>query len=116
MPIYEFRCNSCHQESSLLVRSISQGEFLTCPACGSQDITRFVPRVAMHRSSGSYHEDGEPSHRDSSEYYRDPRNIGRWVEKKMRDMGEEVPSQISEMIEKARSGEMPERLKEKGIE
>lgn len=116
MPIYEFRCNNCDRESSLLVKSVSLRESLACPACGSQDLTRYMPRVAIRRSQAGRYEDVEPSPRDSSEYYRDPRNIGRWVEKKMRDMGEEMPSQISEMIDKARSGEMPERLKEKGID
>ncbi len=46
------------------------------------------------------------------DYYKDPRNIGRWVEKKFQDMGQELPSQIQEKIQAAREGMLPEPLKD----
>ena len=46
------------------------------------------------------------------DYYKDPRNIGRWVEKKFQDMGQELPSQIQERIQAAREGVLPEPLKD----
>jgi hypothetical protein len=46
------------------------------------------------------------------DYYKDPRNIGRWVEKKFQDMGQELPSQIQEQIQAAREGVLPEPLKD----
>ncbi len=48
----------------------------------------------------------------SSDYYKDPRNIGRWTEKKFQDMGMEMPSEIQQQIQAAREGELPESLKE----
>ncbi len=50
----------------------------------------------------------------SDDYYRDPRNIGRGVEKKFQDMGQEIPSQIKEKIQAAREGVLPEPLKDLG--
>jgi len=46
------------------------------------------------------------------DYYRDPRNIGRWVEKKFRNMGQELPSGVQEKIQAARDGVLPEPLKD----
>jgi hypothetical protein len=56
-------------------------------------------------------ESGEPD-RAGPDYYKDPRNIGRWTEKKFTEMGMEMPSQVEEMIQAARDGEMPEPVKE----
>jgi hypothetical protein len=46
------------------------------------------------------------------DYYRDPRNIGRWVENKFRNMGQELPSGVQEKIQAARDGVLPEPLKD----
>jgi len=59
-----------------------------------------------------WEESGEPTAHPGDHYYRDPRNIGRWVEKRFRDMGQELPPQIQEEIQAAREGVMPEPLKD----
>jgi len=46
------------------------------------------------------------------DYYKDPRNIGRWAEKRLKDLGVDMPSETKEMIEAAREGKMPEPLKD----
>jgi hypothetical protein len=38
----------------------------------------------------------------------DPRQIGRWVEKRFQDYGMDVPSETREMIDAARDGELPD--------
>jgi len=45
-------------------------------------------------------------------YYKDPRNIGRWAEKRFQDMGIEMPSSVQETIQAAREGELPKPLKD----
>ncbi len=46
------------------------------------------------------------------DYYRDPRNIGRGTETRFQEMGLEVPSQVKQMIQAAREGEMPPAVKD----
>ena len=46
------------------------------------------------------------------DYYRDPRNIGRWTEKRFQELGMELPGEIQQEIQAAREGEMPGPLKE----
>jgi hypothetical protein len=46
------------------------------------------------------------------EDYTDPRQIGRWTERKFKEMGVDVPSQAREMIDAAREGEFPDPVKD----
>ena len=113
MPVYEFVCQNCNTKSSILVRSIDKSSSARCPACGSNDLKRIVSGFAYHKSMKTIHEEaGEPQMFSSPDYYKDPRNIGRWAEKQVKELGLEMPSQVQEMIQAAREGEMPQPVKE----
>ncbi|MBL7209633.1 MAG: zinc ribbon domain-containing protein [Dehalococcoidia bacterium] len=113
MPIYEFFCPACHRKSSLLVRSVSASVEPRCASCGNTDLVRVVSAFALGKSIRTVHEEsGEPSMFPGTDYYKDPRNIGRWAEKRFQDMGMEMPAEIQQKIQAAREGEMPESLKE----
>ena len=113
MPLYEFRCRNCHATFSILVKSLAEPFTARCSACGSSDIVRVVSRFAYHKSTATiWEESGEPQFSPSPDYYKDPRNIGRWTEKKFREMGMEVPPEIKDDIHAARDGELPDALKE----
>jgi len=113
MPIYEFLCQNCHRKTSLLVRSMSDSFSPKCPFCGNTDLSRAVSNFAYHKSLQTvWEESGEPELFPSEDYYKDPRNIGRWTEKKFKEMGEEVPSKVQETIQAAREGVLPEPMKD----
>jgi hypothetical protein len=68
---------------------------------------------AYHRSVQDVHESsGPPSMVSDLGFYSDPRNIGRWTEKKFAEMGMEVPSEVREEISAARDGQLPAELEE----
>ena len=113
MPIYEYVCSKCHSRFSILVRTVNGSIDTTCTRCGSAETSRAVSTFSYHKSQNTIHEEsGEPSILSGSDYYKDPRNIGRWTEKKFEDMGMDMPSEISEQIEAARDGQLPESLTE----
>lgn len=113
MPIYEFLCQNCRRKSSFLVRSVSQSFTPSCPNCGSQSLQRAVSSFAYHKTMQTIHEEsGEPATALNSDYYKDPRNIGRWTEKKFQDMGMGMPSHLQDMISSAREGELPDAMKD----
>lgn len=113
MPIYEFVCQDCRRKLSFLVRDASAPFAPKCSSCGSPRLSRTVSAFAYHRSLSTVWEDsGDPATRTGPDYYQDPRNIGRWVEKKFRDIGEELPPQIQQQIQAAREGVLPEPLKD----
>jgi putative FmdB family regulatory protein len=114
MPIYEFLCQDCHQKTSIFVRSVSSQVDALCPSCGSRELARLMSRFGIGKTMKNVHkESGSPDAFGSSpDYYKDPRNIGRAVEQKFAQMGEEVPSSIRGMIDAAREGEMPGPVKD----
>ena len=113
MPIYEFICQNCHRKMTFLIRDTSAPMVLKCSSCGNTNPSRVVSGFAYHKSLNTvWEESGDPTMHPADDYYRDPRNIGRWVEKKFQDMGQELPSQIQEQIKAAREGVLPEPLKD----
>jgi len=113
MPIYEFICHNCHKRLSFLVRDISAPFTPKCSSCGNTNLSRVISGFAYHKSLKTvWEESDEPTMHPSEDYYKDPRNIGRWVEKKFEDMGQELPPQIQEKIQSAREGVLPESLKD----
>ena len=113
MPIYEFICQDCHKRMSLLIRDISAPFAPKCSSCGNTNLSRVISGFAYHKSLKTvWEESGEPTMHPGDDYYRDPRNIGRWVEKKFQNMGQEIPSQIQDKIRAAREGVLPEPLKD----
>ncbi len=113
MPIYEFICKNCKGRLSFLVRDLSSAFAPKCSLCGNTDLMRAVSSFACHKSLGTvWEESGEPGVNSDDDFYTDPRNIGRWTEKKFRDMGQEVPPPIQEQIRAAREGALPAPLKD----
>lgn len=113
MPIYEFVCRACNKRSSFFIRSMNQSFSPVCPACGGTDLTRAISTFAHHKSIKTIHEEsGEPTMNAPLEYYKDPRNIGRWTEKRFQDMGMEIPDSVKQTIDAAREGELPKPLKD----
>jgi hypothetical protein len=98
---------------SLLIRDISAPFIPECSSCGNTNLSRVISGFAYHKSLKTvWEESGKPTMHPGDVYHRDPRNIGRWVEKKFQDMGQEIPSQIQDKIEAAREGILPEPLKD----
>jgi ferritin-like protein len=63
-----------------------------------------------------WEESGEPTMHPSDDYYKRPENIGRLVEKRFQEMGEEMPTQLKEKIQASREGVLPDELKDlKGV-
>lgn len=113
MPIYEFGCQDCQKTTNVFVRSVSSPVDAVCSSCGGRNLVRLVSTFGITKTTRSVHEaSGEPGRFTSPDYYRDPRNIGRWAEKRFSDMGMEVPTEVRGMIDAAREGDMPEAVKD----
>ena len=111
MPIYEFKCRDCGRLNSVFVKTMSSETQPECRHCGGRNLERAVSCFAYHKSEQTILEEygAEPKRLED---YKDPRQIGRWVERKFQEYGMEVPEPAREMIDAAREGEMPEPLKD----
>ena len=122
MPIYEFRCKQCHQTATFFVRTVNDPLHPICPDCGSEKLERCISRFGISKTTRDvWEQSGEATMfpRDPN-YYRDPRNIGRYTEKRLKELGIDMNSEeyrdtfagVKETIEAAREGEMPKTLKD----
>ncbi|MEX1021762.1 MAG: zinc ribbon domain-containing protein [Dehalococcoidia bacterium] len=108
MPIYEYRCEACERVTSVFVRSARTDVDAQCEHCGGKAMKRLMSRVGRVKSTQDVLDEyGTP---ESGADYRDPRQIGSWVEKRFEEYGMDVPDGAREMIDKAREGEMPDSL------
>ena len=110
MPIYEFKCQDCGRLTSVFVRSVGASSEAACH-CGSRRLERAISRFAYHKSEQTILEEygAEPKRLED---YKDPRQIGRWVERKFQEHGMDVPDEARKMIDAAREGEFPEPVKD----
>lgn len=113
MPIYELSCDDCGRLTSIFTRSVNASFDERCKHCGSPRVRHRPARVAYHRSEQTILERyGSPDPGAGPDAYRDPRQIGRWVEKRFDEMGMELPQEARTMIDAAREGEFPEPVKD----
>lgn len=111
MPIYEYNCADCGRLTSVLVKTMSAEATAACSHCGGKKLSRTLSRFAYHKSAQRVLEEHGAEPR-SLEDYKDPRQIGRWAERKMDEYGIEMPKQAREMIDAAREGELPSPVSE----
>ena len=112
MPIYEFVCQDCRRLTSVFLKTMgSRLRRTECRHCGSEKLERALSRFAYHKSEQTILEEygSEPQRLED---YKDPRQIGRWVERKFDQFGMEMPQEAREMIDAAREGELPEPVKD----
>ncbi len=111
MPIYEYTCGDCSRLTSVFVKSMMATSKAACTHCGSRKLSRTLSRFAYHKSEQRVLEEhgAEPQRLED---YKDPRQIGRWAERKFDEYGMELPDKAREMIDAAREGEFPSPVDE----
>jgi putative FmdB family regulatory protein len=113
MPIYEYRCHDCRRRVNLFYRSFSATEEEpACPRCGGKRLTRLISRVAVVRSEESRLDDmADPAMLDGLDED-DPKSLARWMRKMSAEMGEEMPQEFDEVVDRLESGQSPEDIEE----
>jgi len=113
MPIYEYICHRCKRKVGIFMRIAAIQSDPACPVCGGTGLERVFSSFAVLKSTATVHEEsGEPGPGMSADYYKDPRNIGRSMEKQFKNMNMEIPAEIQDSIDKARDGVLPDSLRE----
>ena len=112
MPIYEFRCSDCGKVTNHFTRKIDTEVTAKCEHCGSARTARMVSKFGRSYTRGDIIDKyGDPSG-GGPDAYRDPRQIGTWVEKRFEEYGMDLPEGAREMIDAARDGEFPDPVKD----
>ena len=67
MPIYEYSCEDCLEQTSILFKSIDDNKTPICRTCRGDNMTRMISSVAVLHSSQDLHRqfDSMANYRDS---------------------------------------------------
>ena len=112
MPTYEYRCEQCRRRNAFSVRGFNPPEAPTCAYCGSNSMKRIISRVAILKSEDARLEAmADPStFGDIDE--NDPKGMARMMRKLGSEMGEEMPPEFGDMVDRLEAGESPESIEQ----
>lgn len=111
MPTYDFFCNVCAKRFEVFLTFSEYGtKAVHCEHCGSENVRRRMNKVRIARSMESRVEglEGEIAGMDGLE--NDPRAIGRMMKKMGSEMGEELPAEFDEVVDRLEAGQSPEDI------
>lgn len=114
MPTYEYRCLDCKRPFEVFIAYADYGMVpVVCPRCKSEHVHRRIGRVRIAKSEDSRLEDlamdfSDPAALDGLE--EDPRALGRMMRKMSQELGEEMPPEFDEVVERLEKGQSPEEI------
>jgi putative FmdB family regulatory protein len=110
MPLYDFVCLDCNQRFDIHIPYSEYGKkAVSCLHCGSKNVKRRVPRVRVAKSDESRLESmADPSALAGLED--DPKALGRMMRKMGSEMGEELPAEFDDVVDRLEAGQSPEEI------
>lgn len=115
MPTYDFICNSCNQRFDIFMTFNEYGKkAVTCTYCGSKNVRRRMTKVRIAKSEESRMDSMADEFSGLEGLENDPKAMGRMMRKMGKEMGEEVPPEFDEVVNRLESGQSPEDI-EKAI-
>lgn len=114
MPTYDFVCLDCRKRFDIFMTYSEYGvKPVACAHCGGVNVKRRVPRVRVLKSDEQRLEAlGDPSMLDGIDD--DPVALGRMMRKMGGELGEDLPPEFGDVVDRLEAGQSPEEI-EKAI-
>lgn len=94
MPLYEYRCRTCHRQFTFLYGVVANNTEPRCPQCGGIELSKLISRVQRLRSDDERLERlADPAHLGDLD---DPRNLHRFARTLGRELGAETGTDLSD--------------------
>jgi putative FmdB family regulatory protein len=111
MPTYDFICNNCQQKFDVFLTYAEYGvKAVHCAHCQSGDFRRRMTRVRIAKSDESRIESAANDFAGFDGIEEDPKALARMMRKMGGDMGEEMPSEFNEVVDRLEAGQSPEEI------
>mgnify|MGYP001226993788 FL=1 len=111
MPTYDFFCNTCRQRFDVFLTFSEYGKkAVHCTHCNSKDVRRRMTKVRIAKSTESRMDDMEGDLSSFAGLEDDPRALGKMMRKMGSEMGEELPAEFDEVVDRLESGQSPEEI------
>ncbi len=111
MPTYDFVCNACEKRFDVFMTFSEYGNKpVNCAYCGSDKVRRRMTRVRIARSDESRLESAANDFSGLEGLEDDPRVLGQMMRKLGGEMGEDLPAEFDEVVDRLESGQSPEEI------
>jgi putative FmdB family regulatory protein len=115
MPTYDFICNKCNQRFDVFLTYSEYGKkAVKCAHCGSKNVRRRMTRVRIAKSEESRMDSMADEFSGIEGLEDDPKAMGQMMRKMGKEMGEDLPPEFDEVVDRLESGQSPEEI-EKAI-
>jgi putative FmdB family regulatory protein len=114
MPLYDYFCQDCQTRFDVFMTYSEYGQrTVMCPECKSRNVRRRVPRVRVGKSDSARADSLSDDFSDPSALAgleNDPQAMGRVMRKMGKEMGEELPPEFDEVVDRLEMGQSPEDI------
>jgi putative FmdB family regulatory protein len=111
MPTYDFICQKCNQRFDVFLTYSEYGKVeVTCVHCGSKNVRRRLTKVRIAKSDESRMDAMTDDVSGLEGIEDDPKALGRMMRKMGREMGEDLPPEFDDVVDRLESGQSPEEI------
>jgi putative FmdB family regulatory protein len=111
MPTYDFICNDCKQRFDVSLTFSEYGKkTVTCVHCNSRNVRRRITKVRIAKSEESRMENMADEFSGFEGMEENPQAMGRMMRKMGKEMGEELPPEFNEVVDRLEKGQSPEEI------
>jgi putative FmdB family regulatory protein len=111
MPTYDFICNDCDQRFDVFLSFAEYGKkTVKCSLCGSKNVRRRMTKVRIAKSEEGRMESMADDFSGFEGLEDDPKAMGRMMRKMGKEMGEELPPEFNEVVDRLEKGQSPEEI------
>lgn len=111
MPTYNYICNDCNQRFDVFLTFAEYGKkTVKCSLCGSKNVRRRMTKVRIAKSEEGRMESMADDFSGFEGLEDDPKAMGRMMRKIGKEMGEELPPEFNEVVDRLEKGQSPEEI------
>jgi putative FmdB family regulatory protein len=111
MPTYDFICNNCEKRFEVFMTFSEYGKKpVHCVHCESGNVRRRMTKVRIARSEESRMESVAGDFSGFEGIEDDPKALGQMMRKMGSEMGEELPPEFDDVVDRLEAGQSPEEI------
>jgi putative FmdB family regulatory protein len=111
MPTYDFICNNCEQRFDVFMTFNEYGKKpVHCAHCGSDKVRRRMTKVRIAKSEENRMDSMADEFSGLDGIEEDPRALGKMMRKMGGQMGEDLPPEFDDVVDRLEAGQSPEEI------
>jgi putative FmdB family regulatory protein len=111
MPTYDFVCNTCEKRFDVFMTFSEYGKkAVHCAHCNSENVRRRMTKVRIAKSEESRMNAMADDFSGMDGIENDPQALGRMMRRMGGQMGEDLPPEFDDVVDRLEAGQSPEEI------